>query len=377
MISTSNSTKKIIFDNIKNDKVIIRCDFNESIKDGVVMSTKRIKANLNTLNTLLARGNTVVLISHHSKEGQSLEPIYNYIKNIYPESEFLKTSDINVLEEYVKINNQLPKILLIENTRLFKKGDVILDKECDEDFTKILAKLGNVFVYDAFSEAHRDHSSTIGLANILPSCLGPCAEEELSRLSLFMGEVSKSIIIMGGAKISTKLPVIKKFLEKDATIFLGGAMVHNILKHNGVDIKDSFYEKDIEVDNILINNNNVILPQEYIWENKNNKERIVDSIIDIKKLNQIIIEKGIKNILWNGPVGICEEGYVEGTVKIYNYILKSNLCTVVGGGDTLTFIENYEKTLHGAFTCTYLSLSGGAMLDFLSGKKLSVIEKLK
>ncbi len=366
------------FDQIKNDKVILRCDFNESIEGGLLKSTKRIDANLQTLNVLLAQNNSVVLISHHSDKGQSLRPVYNYIKSIYTECEFLGTEDYESLKEYINLNkNNLPRILLLENVRLFcpslgEGGEAgrgkSLDEANDPDFAKTLSLFGNSYVYDAFSAAHRDHASTIGITNFLNGCLGPVANLEYNNLAKLLNEIHESIFIMGGAKISTKLAVISNLLQKGARIFLGGAMVHNILKLKGLDIKNSYFE-NTEIDlSSIINNESVVLPEELVWSG----DRIVDDILDFEKMNKIIKEDGIKNIFWNGPVGIFEEGHTLGTDKVFNFLNRSKLNTIVGGGDTLTYLEGKKD-----YKFTYLSLSGGAMLEFLSGKKLSVIEKLR
>ena len=412
------------FELIKNKTVLLRCDFNEPMENGMLMSTKRIDANILTINELLARKNKIIIISHHSNAGQTLLPVFNYLEKSFQgrsRIKYLNTMDQNIVKEYFDLNKNIylvdfnnpesENIILLENTRLFGDG---LDENNDSDFAKFLASLADCFVYDAFSVAHRSHASTVGVASILPSCFGPTFLKEYRSLKKITSELGSSLIFMGGAKLSTKLPLVDKFLNSGATVCLGGAMLHPILNNlylkakennnNTTDpeavivtgIKDSYMEKDFILDldeleklNKKIKESKLLLPKELIWQNS----KIVDNIFDFENIKNIIIQKNIKNILWNGPVGMYEEGYIKGSQDIYDFIKEINnkIFTVVGGGDTIAFLESTQKENNSKNTekeesgeeesdfeqdFSYVSLSGGAMLEFLSTGTLPILSHI-
>ena len=384
------------FESIKNKIVLLRCDFNEPIKDEILESTKRIEANVITIHELLARKNKIVLISHHSDAGQTLKPVFNYLQNIFKDDvRYLNTTNKKSILEYFEYykNDTDSNIFLLENTRLFWGG---LDESNDLGFAKFLGSPADCYVYDAFSVGHRDHASTTGVANILPSCFGPTFLKEYNSLKKITDNIPSSLIFMGGAKLSTKLPMVNRFLDAGATVCLGGAMTHQILKYQNVDIKESYLEKYFELDEKALNklleyikNKSLILPTELIFNKEENK--IVDGIFNFEQIENIILEKNIKNILWNGPVGMYEDGEIKGTADIYNFVKKINnntgdkkIFTVVGGGDTITFLEE-EKTRENQKDETnenfendfsYVSLSGGAMLEFLSTGTLPILSHI-
>jgi 3-phosphoglycerate kinase len=363
---------------INNSQILLRCDFNEPVENTELLSTKRIDANLNTIHELLAKKNKIILISHHSDKGQTLKPVYEYIKKIFPEIYYLDTTNQNSISLYLsenKKNNSLPDLILLENTRLFFDDNLAknLDENNSEEFAKFLASTSDYFVYDAFSVGHREHASTTGTAKMLPTCFGLTFNQEYSNLSRLNEESESTLVIMGGAKLSTKLPIIEKFLNAGSIVCVGGAMVHPIIKNMGTDIKDSFTESDVVLGESVYKNKNIILPKEYVWDEENTK--IIDDTFDSNNLERVVAENGIKNILWNGPVGMYETGNTAGTDIIKNFLEKmnsNNINTVVGGGDTLTYLEN-----HPDFTASYISLSGGAMLTFLSDGTLPILEVVR
>jgi phosphoglycerate kinase len=369
-----------------NNKILLRSDFNEPIKNDELMSTKRIDANLNTIFELLTKKNKLVLISHHSDKGQTLAPAYVYIKKILEQALpkisliYLNSTDENVVSEYfIQNKNNLPDVILIENTRLFlnKETEKSKDEANDLRFAKFLSSLADAFVYDAFSVGHRNHASTTGVAKLLPSSFGNTFLTEYNNLSKLGEESAETLIIMGGAKLSTKLPIIEKFLNAGSTVCVGGAMAHPILKLKGIDIKNSFTEEGVLLSNDTCTHKNIILPSELIWnkgDEENSDTKIVDDIFDTDYLEKLVREKNIKNILWNGPVGMYESGGVKGSDKIKNFLEKmgrENINTVIGGGDTLTYLEAYPD-----FTASYISLSGGAMLTFLSDGTLPILKEI-
>ena len=391
---------------INNKNILLRCDFNEPIKDSELLSTKRIDANLDTIHELLTKKNKLVLISHHSDKDQTLLPVYNYIKKVLSETNpkinfvYINSTDERVVSEYFLQNkNNLPEVILLENTRLFfaesgsslprgESADSAAVKNLDEsnnpDFAKFLSSFADYFVYDAFSVGHRDHASTTGVAKLLPSCFGLTFIKEYTNLRKLLDEAGETLIFMGGAKLSTKLPIVEKFLDKDSIVCLGGAMTHDILKHGGLDIKKSYLEEGFVLGGEILNKLNtqietskLILPKDIIWNVKakeNPNTKIVDSVFDVEQIKNIIIEKNIKNILWNGPVGMYEDGNIMGTDTVKDFLDKmyaGKINTVIGGGDTLTYLESYPD-----FKASYISLSGGAMLTFLADGTLPILKEI-
>ena len=296
----------LVFENIKNSVVLLRADLNEPIEEGLVASTKRIDASITTIAELISRKNKVILISHHSDKDQSLFPVATYIQKSFANLKFINSVDVKIVTEYIKLNKE-ENLIMLENTRLFGDSD---DEKNSVEFAKSLSTLGEYFVYDAFSVAHRAHATTVGVSTFLPHTLGPVAARELLALSKVLNPEKPELVILGGAKLSTKLPLVETFLKRGAKVFLGGAMAHPILSARGLDIKNS-YTENIIISEDMKNNQNLLLPTDYIWD-KNSEGKIVDAgHSSMQKLSDLISKS--KTILWNGPLGLYEEGYVEGT----------------------------------------------------------------
>lgn len=374
------------FQDIKNKTVLLRCDFNESIISNTLRSHERIDANIITIHELLARNNKLILISHHSDKDQTMLPVYNYLQNIFSNIRYLNTTNTLAIKDYLELNkhNLADNLILLENTRLFKnendeKVDTAENKNLDESnsqsFSIFLSGLADCFVFDAFSVGHRDHSSTTGAASLIPACYGPTFLKEYSSLQKILNEMDKTLVFFGGAKLSTKLKTLEKFIEKKSYICLGGAMVHPIIQTLGTDIKSSFIEDTpLNMTQSLIFSSHLILPKDLIWNTE--KTMIVDNMFDFEKVDKIVTDQNIKNILWNGPVGVYEKGCVAGSLEIYNYIKgKQNQFRVVGGGDTLAFLESVNVNYKESFS--YVSLSGGAMLEFLTKNTLPILNIIK
>jgi len=366
---------QIIFENIKNSVVILRADLNEGVDGGDLLGTARIDASIATIQELTARKNKVIVISHHSDDQQSLSPIASYIKKSLTNIEFLQT--LNIEEVKTKVKNSNSNIILLENLRIFTdESKQKLEEDNIESFAKDLSSLGEYFVYDAFSVAHRKHASVVSVSRFLPHTLGPIAQKEYDNLSKLYNSHENMLVIMGGAKLSTKLPIITHFLENGSTVFLGGAMAHPILKARGVDIKNSLTE-DIDLRENIINNDRLLVPTDFLWGTEEYENKILDA--GIETLNNIKneIEKS-KNIMFNGPIGMYEiAGYENGTKFLLQNLTNNNAnqekFIVTGGGDTLSAIEKLMPN----FKCSYISLSGGAMLEFLANGSLIGIEANK
>lgn len=351
----------ISFEQIHDSRVLLRADLNEPLWDGgTLRSTKRVDASVATIHELLARKNKVVLMSHHSEEGQSMAPFANYIQKQFPNLQFIQSTDMNTAQEFAKSNPEA-ELVMIENTRLFENG---ADEKNDDTFAKGLASLADYFIFDAFSVAHREHASVVGVSKYLPHTLGPVAKKELEMLSKVLDKNDPAFVILGGAKLSSKLPLVETFLKNGNKIFLGGAMAHPIMAARGVDIKNSKTEVMDALEFAI--NQNILVPTDYVWNDK-------DMIVDAGENTLTILEneiKNAKNILWNGPLGLYEDGFTDGTYGLIHLLDgKTEKNIVLGGGDTLTVLEHFPY-----FSCSYISLSGGAMLEFLAKGSLPGID---
>lgn len=332
--------------NLKGKKVIVRCDFNVPLKNGKILDDFRIKAAFPTIKYLLSKKAQIILISHlgdpggKKKEELSLKPIANYLRKK------LRVK-VSLLED---IPSQIPPkkektIFLLENIR-FWEGE----EKCDLEFAKKIAKLGEIFVNEAFSASHRKHASLYLLAKLLPSYLGICFENELKNLEKFLKSPKKPLIcLIGGKKIETKAPLIEKFLEMADWILVNHLIWHEI-KEKMPQLKDS---------------SKIIYPIDGVNEN-----------LDIGPKTIQVFEEKIrqgKTIFWNGPFGKVEEKkYQEGTKQIAKIISKVKALSIVGGGETIEFLNSLKLIKK----FTFVSTGGGAMLEFLSGKKLPALEVL-
>lgn len=362
--------------NLKGKRVLLRLDLNVPLKGGRVINGYRIKRALPTIKFLKSQGAKTIIISHIGSDGEkSLRPVANYLNKkmnvgFYPK---LESNDLPDLISAMKHGG----VMMLENLRK-DPGEL----HNDMNFAKRLAKLGNIYVNDAFSVSHRDHASVVLLPKLLPSYAGFLFEDEVSHLSRVLHPSHPFLFILGGAKFGTKIPLIKKFLRIADTVFVGGALANNFFKEAGYEIGASLSDSGNFKLKPLLNNKKLIMPSDVIVKTRTGtlvkdagsiRER--DSIKDAgpKTLREIdkLVSKA-KFILWNGPLGNYEEGFDKGTIGLLKTITKSRAESVVGGGDSLALISKLgiEKKF------TFVSTGGGAMLDFLANGTLPGIKAL-
>ena len=345
--------------NLKGKTVLVRVDFNVPIKDGKVEDDFRIRKALPTINYLLKKHAKIILITHLGKDGSdSLEPV---IKR------FFKISKISQSE-----------VLFFENVRKFPG-----EEKNDKTFAKELAGMGEIYVNDAFSVSHRAHASVVGIPKYLPSYAGFQLEAEVKNLSKVLKPKHPFLFILGGAKFSTKMPLIKKYLKLADYVFIGGALLNDFLKAKGYEVGQSLVDDgDFGIEKIL-KNNKLILPCDVVVKvgdkfinkkvNEINKDEI---ILDIGSESIKMIETYIKSsklILWNGPLGKYENGGAVATKKILKLVAGAKAESIIGGGDTVELID--EMKMEDKFT--FVSTGGGATLDFLVDGTLPGIKALK
>ena len=246
-----------------------------------------------------------------------------------------------------------------------------------------MASFGDVYVNDAFSVSHRKHASIVGLPTRLPSFAGFLLEEEIKNLSLVFSAEHPFLFILGGAKTETKIPLLKKFIQTADYVFVGGVLSNDFIKNKGFEVGDSLVSEGIDSEiSELSRDSKIIVARSVVVCNdkKNISKKSVseilpeDSIKDVVIGNSEYLEKIIqkaKFILWNGPMGNLEEGFVDGTKHLAQMILKSSAKTILGGGDTVSALNNDDLSKF-----SFVSTGGGAMLDFLANEILPGIEAL-
>lgn len=378
--------------NLKGKVCLVRVDFNVPFyESGNVAEDTRIRAHLPTIEFLLKVGAKVVLMSHLGNPEGTLQPVAERLS-------VLLNKGITFIDDCIgeKVSKTIKNmnnggIILLENLRQHAG-----EKENDEEFSKTLASYCDVYINDAFATAHRKHASTFGIAKyVKEKAAGLLMEIELNTLSSVLETNERPlVIIIGGAKVSSKLGVLKKFATLADTILIGGAMANTFLKAMNVNMAKSFVEDDMlsEAINVLniANSHNckIILPSDVTVANRlephiETENPNVNSLennqmaLDIGKHTQAVWAEMLKNagtILWNGPAGVFEvEPFHLGTKAVAEAVAKSPAFKIIGGGDTIHAINMFgikDKV-------NYISTGGGSLLEYLEGKKLPAIEALK
>ena len=376
---------------LRNKRVLIREDLNVPIKNGSITNDTKILYALPTVEAALQKKARVILLSHlgRPKEGRfnaefSLAPVAQLLsKKLHQEVRLID----NLLN---KITVKPGQVILYENVR-FNKGE----NENNTELAKKMAKLCDIFVMDAFATAHRTQSSTVGIAEYAKvACGGPLLISEFNSLSKILENPQKPLVaVIGGSKVSTKIHLLESLLDKIDQLIVGGGIANTFLKAQGYPIGKSLYEhkwlnrakhfwKQSAKKNVSI-----FLPIDVIVTTKplehekptvKNIDAVThnESIFDIGPNTSATYKKLITQagtIVWNGPVGVFEvEAFSQGTYVLAQSIAKSSACSIVGGGDTLAALSK----LHLVDKMSYVSTAGGAFLEFLEGKTLSVIKIL-
>ena len=383
--------------NLKNKKVIIRCDFNVPIKDGKIVDDTRIKESLETIKYCLENNCKVILLSHLGRikekkdlEKNNLSPVAKHLsKLLNKEVLFSEKTRGKELEDMIEKMNY-KDILLIQNTR-YEDLDGKKESGNDKELGKYWASLGDIFINDAFGTAHRAHASNVGIASNLPSAVGFLIEKELKALSILEKPNHPFIVILGGAKVVDKIGVIEKIVTKADKILIGGGMAFTFLKAKGYEIGKSILdEESIDFCKKILKNYGakIILPidfavsKEYTndtpYQEKDIEDLQKDEIgLDIGPKTRKLFEENIEKasiVMWNGPLGVYEfDKYRKNTDEILKYIVKNKIKTILGGGDIVAAATTagYKEKIYHAST------GGGATLEYLEGKELPGIEIIK
>ncbi len=383
---------------VKGKRVLARCDFNVPLKDGEITNDKRIVAALPTIKYLIEQGAKVILCSHLGRPKGEYKPEFSLAPVAKKLSEYLGTEvklakDPEVVGENAKkLAAELKdgEVMLLENVRYRAE-----ETKNEENFSKELASLADVFVNDAFGTAHRAHCSTTGVASYLPAVCGYLIQKEIKFMGGALANPKRPLVaILGGAKVSDKIGVISNLIDKCDTIIIGGGMAYTFMKYLGHSIGDSLLESDwiekagqmmadaeakgvkflIPVDNKV--------GKEY---DENTEAKIVSSDeipdgwmgLDIGPKTMEIFTDAIKDagtVIWNGPMGVSEwENFAAGTIAVANAVAESGAVSIIGGGDSVAAVTK----LGFADKMSHISTGGGASLEFLEGKELPGIAALK
>lgn len=391
--------KKTIEDiDVKGKRVLARCDFNVPLKDGEITNDKRIVAALPTIKYLMKHGAKVILCSHLGRPKGEYKPEFSLAPVAKKLSEYLGV-EVKLAEDPEVVGENAKKlaaelkdgeVMLLENVRFRAE-----ETKNEENFSKELASLADVFVNDAFGTAHRAHCSTTGVAAYLPAVCGFLIQKEIKFMGGALANPKRPLVaILGGAKVSDKIGVISNLIDKCDTIIIGGGMAYTFMKYLGHSIGTSLLEADwvekageMMADakakgvNFLIPVDNKV-GKEY---DENTESKIVSSDeipdgwmgLDIgPKSMEVFCDaiKGAGTVIWNGPMGVSEwDNFAAGTIAVANAVAESGAVSIIGGGDSVAAVTK----LGFADKMSHISTGGGASLEFLEGKELPGIAALQ
>lgn len=391
--------KKTIEDiEVKNKRVIVRCDFNVPMQDGAITDDSRIRAALPTIQYLKEHDARVILMSHMGRpKGEpkmefTMKPVADRLSELLG-AEVVFVSSPAVVDDAVRSAAealQPGQVMLLENVRFRKE-----ETENDPEFAKELASLAEIFVQEAFGTAHRAHASTAGIAEYLPAVSGYLIEKEVK----FLGDAVESpkrpfVAILGGAKVKDKNPVIKNLIGKVDTLLIGGGMAYTFFKSEGYEIGKSILdEESIELAASLLKEAKeagveILLPVDIVCADKFDNDANTKTVpcneipadmegLDVGPETVKLYGDKIRSaatVVWNGPMGVFEmDTFAKGTNGIAEAMAECPGTTIIGGGDSAAAIRKAGL----ADKMTHISTGGGASLEFLEGKKLPGIEVIE
>ncbi len=388
--------KKTIEDvSVKGKRVLVRCDFNVPLKEGVITNDKRIVASLPTIKYLLENGAKVILCSHLGRPKGEVVPEFS-LKPVAARLSELLGIEVKMACDVVgdcanRLAGELKdgEVLLLENVR-YEKGET----KNDEELSKKFAALADIFVNDAFGSAHRAHSSTTGVADYIPAVGGYLINKEIEFIGGALEAPKRPLVaILGGAKVSDKIGVITNLIQKVDTLIIGGGMAYTFMKALGYNIGDSLLDaENVELAKEMMASAKekgvkFLIPvdnrvgKEYKEDTENmivDSDNIPDGWMGLDigpKTEKLFADAlvGAGTVIWNGPMGVSEwKNFESGTVAVATAVANSGAISVIGGGDSVAAVTK----LGFADKMSHISTGGGASLEFLEGKELPGIAAL-
>ncbi len=374
---------------LKNKKVLLRLDLNVPIKNGRVPinGQERIWRSLPTIKYLLAKKASIIIVAHLGRpdgkvvEKYSLKPVANALQKILGQPVNFWSGDF---VDYIAESEKLKpgQIVLLENIRFYPA-----EQKGDKAFAKKLSQLADIYINDAFGNIHRTDASMLAITYYLPSYAGFLLQEEIKNLSSILASRQGLAVILGGAKISSKIALIKKFNKIADHIFIGGAMANTFLKSQGYELGQSVFDQDQLKTAQKLASKKMFLPQDLVVANSLEAKISQNVTVDKVPKSAYIVDLGPQTIrhylqnlakarliVWNGPLGYFENKlFIKGSKNLLNGILKTRAKVIIGGGETVELLNS----LHLEKKVSFVSTGGGAMLEFLEGKKLPALERLK
>ena len=380
-------SKRVDFDAIHQKIVLLRLDLNVPIEGGRITNDFRLRKSLHTIKSLRLNKNKVIILSHLGRPADgmvdqnfSLKPVYDYLLQNFNEEVYFAKDWVN------NLNFNSADIILCENTR-FLSGE----KSNDEELSRKISELGDIFVFDAFGVAHRKEASTYGISNYIDYSAGPLLISEINNAQKLLKNFSKPLCtIVSGAKISTKLTLLNTFLEKSDHVILGGGILNTFLDAQGYNIGTSLCEPSfLDESKKILNSENrkkIVFPDDVVCAVDGVLENPQTKDISMVKSNDKILDVGVdsiskytkilrvcQTIFWNGPLGYVEKApYDKGTLEIAKIIANADCFSAIGGGDTVPVIE--KLGLNDQFS--FLSTGGGALMKFFEGSNMPILSKL-
>ena len=370
---------------ITDKNLVIRVDMNVPIIDGVIQDETRIFASLPSINYALNKGAKVLLLSHLGRptegvfdESFSLNPVAERLSNILNQSVDL----ISEIDDPLLFNSS-SNIQILENIRFFTG-----EKSNSKELGKSLSNLGDVYVFDAFGTSHREQASThSAITYSSKACAGILLEQEIESLTKALNESEKPYTaIIGGAKVSTKLELIKNLNTKADHVIVGGGIANTFIKASGYEVGKSLYEESmLDIAKDILKSGKIILPETVVTSLNFDGEQIQQKDISDVAPAEMILDQVVtsqmkevisssRTILWNGPLGVFEnKEFSQGTKELSKEISKSKGFSIAGGGETLAAINKFINK----DDVSYCSTGGGAFLEFMEGKDLPSIVALK
>ncbi len=393
---SSALNKKTVEDlDVKGKRVLVRCDFNVKMENGVITSDKRIVASLPTIQYLIRNGAKVILCSHLGRpKGEfnpefSMKPVAARLSELLGQPVKLAEDVVGSSAQALAASLQDGEVLLLENVR-FEPGETKNDPELSKKF----AALADLYVNDAFGSAHRAHSSTAGVADYLPSACGYLIQKEIQFIGGALENPKRPLVaILGGAKVSDKIGVITNLIDKCDTLIIGGGMAYTFMKALGHNIGNSLLEADkVELASEMMQKAKdkgvkflIPVDNKVGREYKPDTEAMIvpsDDIpegwmgLDIGPETQKLFADAVKDagtVIWNGPMGVSEwDNFAAGTIAVATAIAESGAISIIGGGDSAAAIQK----LGFADKMSHISTGGGASLEYLEGKELPGIAAL-